>query len=327
MNGVAKPFASSPNFNWFAEAVADPRYEISLGAFGAVGQFPREPRTGVDVGVDRIVVTTETARIALNHHARLQPIAFETLSSDPEGWNPAIALCLPHAEARMSGRALWTPIGPDKGAINPSDRSMTCYDVGLDTACADILIRPSSAATRRHAALALYKKVAPDTLLERHADDVWVFETAVGRIETLHPGRRHVFANLLSKDLTHSTAAPIPDGLSPVGYVLPPNPRHCRAEDAASCHTAYQHLLDRFGRQDLVCLKRKVEAALEAGRSPAGLEALLDHRGLPSRAEMACVRIALRQRRWLRRQRDRPEWENAYDRPLAESALSLSGSA
>lgn len=327
MAGVASSLASSPSFNWLAEVAADPRYEISLGVFGAVGQFPREPRTEVAIGLNRIVAATETARIALNHHASLQPIAFETLSSDPEGWNPAIALCLPHAEARMSGRALWTPIGPDMGAIDPLDRSMTCYDIGLETAYADIFIRPSSAATRRQSALALCKKIVAATLLERHADDVWVFETAVGRIETLHPGRRHIFANLLSMDLTHSTAAPIPDGLLPVGYVLPPNPRNSRPDDAASCHNAYQHLLDRFGRQDLVCLKRKVEDALEADRSPADLETLLGHSGPPSRAEMACVRIALRQRRWLRGKRDRAGWEDAYDRPLAESALSLPESA
>jgi hypothetical protein len=324
MDGAARSLASSPNLNWLAEVVADPRYEISLGAFGAVGQFPREPRTGVDVGVNRVAAATETARIAFTHHPRLQPIAFETLSSDPEGWNPAIALCLPHAEARMSGRTLWTPVGPDKGAIDPLDRSMACYDIGLDLACADIFIRPSSAAGRRHSALARYKKIAVASLLERHVEDVWVFETAVGRIETLHPRRRHIFANLLSKELTHSSAAPIPDGLLPVGYVLPPNPRHARSEDAASCHADYQQLLDRLGIRDLVRLKRKVEDALEAGRSPAALATLLDHSGPPSRAEMACVRIALRQRRWLHRQRDRSEWEEAYDRPLAESALSLS---
>lgn len=320
MGGVAGSTAFSASFDWLAEAVADQRYEMSLGAFGAVGHFPREARTSLDITVDRIVAMTDSASIAFDRREGLQAIAFETLSSDPEGWNHAVALCLPQEDARMSCRSQWTPLGPDTGAIDPAGRPLDCFDIGLDTLYADILIRPSSGVGQRQtAATVRVREITLDSLAAHYPDDVWVFETAIGRIETSQPRRRHILPSLLSNDLTHANAAPIPEGMVPLGYVFPPSPRHAQPDEAANCHAEYQRLLDRFGRPDLVRLKRAVERALDRGRPPEYVQNVLRHAGQPSRAELACIRIALRQRRWSLGVRDRPEWEEAYDRPLAES--------
>lgn len=323
MNCAAASLPCFPNFDWLAEAVSDPSYEISLGAFGAVGQFPDEPRTHVEIGPDRIFAATATARIALNRHDSLRPIAFETLSSDPEGWNHGIALCLPNSDALMSGRTLFTSIGPDTDAIDSSERGMCRYDLGLGTAYADICIRPLSGTADSFSTM-VGEKVNANALDGRFADCVWVFETSLGRIEARHPGRCHILPQLLSADLSHSIAVPIPTGFVPVAYVFPPNPR--RARNAEGSYSAFQRLLDLFGDPDLVRCKRAVELAVEQDRQPKEMGALLKHSGRLSRAELACIRIALRQRRWLRGERDRPAWEDAYDRPLAERFVSHSPS-
>lgn len=310
--------SSSPcNVDWLADAVADPNYEISLGAFGAVGQFAREPRIDLEVGADRIIAATATSRIALNLRDTLRPIAFEMLSSDPEGWNCAIAICLPECDARMSVRSQWTAIGADVRAVYASDRSMLCYDIGLATSFADVLIRTCSFSGRRSSAPVRGKHPALDALASCYRNDVWVFETALGRIETLHPTRRHILPNLLSMGMTHSTVAPIPSGLVPLGYLFPLNPRHACPHSAVSCHNTFQALFDRFGRPELVHWKRKLERALDQGRVPEHVHAMLGHPGPLSRAELTSIRVALRQRRWLRGERDHPDWEIAYDKPLA----------
>lgn len=323
MNGAATSRHCFPHFDWLAEAVSNPSHEISLGAFGAVGQFPGGPRTVVEIGPDRIVAATATACIALNPGENLRPIAFEILSSDPEGWNHGIALCLPDRDALMSGRTLFTLIGPDMEAIDNSEQGICRYDLGLGTAYADICIRPLPG-TADAFSTRVGEKVNANALDGRFADCVWVFETSLGRIEARHPGRCHIVPQLLSADLSHSMALPIPTGFVPVAYVFPPNPR--RARNAEGSHSAFQRLLDRFGDPDLMRCKRAVELAIEQDRQPKEIGAMLKHSGRLGRAELACIRIALRQRRWLRGESDRPAWEDAYDRPLAESSVSYSPS-
>lgn len=306
-------------FDWLAEAVADPTHEVSLGAFGAVGQFPRGPRTTVDAGIDNVVVVTETARMKLKRHDGLRPIAFETLSSDPCGWNIVIALCLPFAEADMSTRTRWSALGPDTDAIDPVARMMACFDVGLGNKHADILVRPGSSAARRFCAKSVGKEIGPDMLAGLLADEDWIFATGLGRIETSHAARRHILPQLLSKGTTHVKDAPIPDGYVPVGYVFPLNPRKASTEDAENRHDTWERMLDRFGEPELVRWKRSVQRALTMGVPPASVNYLVTHAGPPGRAEITGLRIALRQRRWLRRGPIRPEWETLFDPALGRN--------
>jgi len=306
-------------FGWLAEAVADPIHEVSLGAFGAVGQLPRGPRTSVDTGNDYVVVATETARMKLKRHDGLRPIAFETLSSDPYGWNIVIALCLPFQEAEMSTRTRWSALGPDTGAIEPAARMMACFDVGLGNAQADILVRPSSPAARRFCAESVGKGIGADMLAGLLADEDWIFATGLGRIETSYAVRRHFLPQLLSKGITHVKDAPIPEGYVPVGYVFPLNPRNALTEDAENHHDTWERVLDRFGEPELVWWKRTVQRALATGIPPASVNYLVTHAGPPGRAEITSLRVALRQRRWLRRGPVRPEWEALFDPALGRS--------
>jgi hypothetical protein len=299
-----------------AEAVADPSHEVSLGAFGAVGQFPRGRRTVIDVNDDHVVSATDMARMRLERHHGLRPVAFETLSSDPYGWNSVIALCLPVGEADMSIRTRWSAIGPDTEAIDPPARMTAAFDVGLGNRHADVLMRPSSSAARRFCAEALGKRIGADMLAGLLVDEDWIFATGLGRIETSHAARRHILPQLLSKGITHVKDAPIPDGYVPVGYVFPLNPRKASTEYAEQYHDTWERVLDRFGEPELVRWKRSVQQALTAGIPPASVNCLVTHTGPPGRAEITSLRVALRQRRWLRREPIRPEWETRFDSAL-----------
>lgn len=303
-------------FDWLAEAVADPSHEVSLGAFGAVGQFPRGRRTLIDVNEDHFVVVTDTACMRLERHHGLCPIAFETLSSDPYGWNSVIALCLPVGDADMSIRTRWSAVGPDTEAIDSAARTTASFDVGLGNRHADILVRPNSPAARRFCAESVGKRIGADMLAGLLADEDWIFATRLGRIETSHAVRRHILPQLLSKGITHVKDAPIQDGYVPVGYVFPLNPRRASSDDAINQFDAWERVLDRFGEPDLVRWKRSIQRALTTGMPPASVKYLVAHAGPPVRAEVTSLRIALRQQRWLRREPIRPEWETLFDPAL-----------
>lgn len=305
----AKP---SSEFALLKAIVADPKFEVSLGAYGAVGQIAREPRLFVDAGSDQVVAATETSSVSLRRHAGLRTIAFEILSSDPEGWNSAVAMCLPERDARMSARTQLT-MNQDTDAIFEANRKNYIYDMGVGKPYADIWVRAASGN--------LPDVVSDGDVLGHFLDRddcVWIFDTALGRIETRDRRRRHLVPQLLATNDTHSRTAPIPTGFVPVGYAFPPNPRHPETEDASGTYFMFQDLLDQFGVTDLVKLKRRVERALDVGEPVAKLKALLDHPGPPTRMEIDCIRVALRQRRWLRGGERSTEWEEAFDRPLSQ---------
>ncbi|MCY1299202.1 hypothetical protein D9M70_487230 [compost metagenome] len=239
------------------------------------------------------------------------------LSSDPEGWNSAVALCLPERDARMSARTQFTMVNQDTGSIFEANRQKYTYDIGLGKRYADVRVRAGSGGLP-----AIVGCRNNDELLGHllECDDcVWIFDTALGRIETRDRRRRHLVPQLLASNDTHSRTAPIPVGFVPVGYAFPPNPRHPDTEDGPDSYFLFQDLLDQFGVPELVRLKRRVERALDVGEPVANLKTLMSHPGSPTRMETDCIRVALRQRRWLRGGERSIEWEEAFDRPLAQA--------
>lgn len=314
--------AADPNsaFSLLVAMVTDPKAEVSLGAYGAIGQFAREPRIFVELEGDRVVAATETSSISLRRHENLRAIAFEVLSSDPAGWNGLVAICLPEHDARMSARTELTIVDQDEDAIFPGDRTGATHDIGVGKAYADICVRAYSGDLRAEGN-PLPKGEFLTQLLQRD-DCVWIFNTALGRIETRDRRRRHFIPQLLAGNETHSRGAPIPPGFVPVGYAFPPNPLHPETENRAASHHSFQALLDLFGVSGVVAFKRRLELALDVGTPLAGLQAVLDHSGSPTRMEIECIRVALRQRRWLRDGPRVPEWEEAFDRPLARTVSS-----
>lgn len=316
-------------FDWLAEIIGDPSFAISIGAFGAVGQFSRGRRVRVCVERNRLVAVTPSASIVLEAHRNLRIVAFETISSNPQGWNTAAALCLPEADARMSRRGVWTSLGPDVRAIEGQGDDRDCcdaHDVGLGNDYVDVLVRPCCAASREHAVSLQGSNIPVEELEGWFVDDLWVFDTRLGRLEARHRGNRHIIAQLLSGPSTYANGVPIPQGFVPVGYVLPPNPLHEQGERARALYADCRNMLNRFGVPELNRWKRKVETALDDNWPPSEMHSLLEHSGPPSRTDMACLRIALRQRRWLQGRADRVSWEEAFDPALARTISQIAPS-
>ena len=81
-------------------AIADPDTQWSLGTFGAIAEFSRDPDEPVTLRQSDDAVSAVTARggIAIQHHPRDRALASESITKS--GWNQRIALCLPMPTAR-----------------------------------------------------------------------------------------------------------------------------------------------------------------------------------------------------------------------------------
>ncbi len=80
------------------EALADPGTAWSLGSFGAIAEFMRDPDEATSPLPDgRMGLSTERGAIALAPSPDLRPVAYETAVAT--GWNHAVALCLPRRVA------------------------------------------------------------------------------------------------------------------------------------------------------------------------------------------------------------------------------------
>lgn len=240
---------------------------------------------------------------------RLRPgaqlLAFETLSSDPRGWNHGIALCLPGAADSPS--ALVTRLG-DGDPVDPSDHGRPVLDLGLGQGPVRALFRPDSDAA--FAAEGLRWDEATPIL--GPLPGWWIVDTPVLRAERRGGAgvALHSVPQALVTGRTHAETTPVPPGLMPVAHVFPPHPARQQpgqpmAFDPAR-HAGFQAILARHGRPDLWALKRDVIGQLAAHRfdPPA-----TDRHGA------TVVRVALRQHAHLHGRPPR-NWLEAFDLPL-----------
>lgn len=286
------------------EQLADPGCAWSLGSYGAVAAFCRDPGEAVQTLADgRIGLVTGRGAVALTASPDLRPFAYETGFSD--GWSQAIALCLPVDASAMSRRAVLTELGPDVAAARPQDRAATLFDLGLGLDAVDACVRVTEpeAIDRLRAEVGRPILAAGDTLgpalvaLSPHR----VFVARFGRIEVYTPippaggatppgPHSHVLPRLLRLRRTHAATAPIPPGFVPCASLHPAHP--CRdgsgravAFDAGR-HRAFGRLLDAWGDPALAALRH----AVLAGREP-------DPRSVTGRAARSALRAARAQRR------------------------------
>lgn len=241
--------------------------------------------------------------------ARLRPggrlLAFETLSSDPTGWNHGLAICLPLGEGaplRMLRRV------SDSDAIERVDRGRLALDLGLAQGPSRALFRPDDPA-----GFATEGREWPEAAPALEPlSGVWIIDTPVLRIERRLPRGIgiHTVAQALASGATHAVTTPVPAGLVPVAHVFPPHPGRLAPGAPAPFDTArhqqFQSLLERFGRPDLWALKQQVSAQLAEGRfDPPEVD----------RHGAAVVRVALRQHARLHGAPPQA-WLARFDRPL-----------
>lgn len=243
------------------------------------------------------------SRHRLRPGARL--LAFETLSSDPRGWNHGIALCLPECAVNLSGRVMRLI---DDDPVDAADCGRPVLDLGLGQGPVRALFRPDSDAAFATEGMG-WDDAAP---ILGPLPGWWIVDTPVLRAERRGNAgvALHSVPQALASGRTHAETTPVPPGLIPVAHVFPPHPaRHNPGQPMTFDpirHARFQAILARHGHPDLWALKRDVIRQLVAGRfdPPA-----TDRHGATA------VRVALRQHVHLH---GCPpcDWLAAFDRPL-----------
>lgn len=277
----------------------------SLGTFGAIAEFTRDPGEPVMLARSAESVSAVTARggLRLLAHPDLRLVASETPTT--VGWTQRVALCLPREACAMSQRTGLTEIGADHDALRAEDRSAILFDLGLSTLQVDVCVRSGDpdvvAVLRRHSGASLFDREIMQVMLK--ASPHRVFISRIGRAEIFQPipppdGRSpdgphtHVLAKLLAHGLTHAATDPVPEGWVPCAHIFPPHPLRDqlgRPHPFQARHDTFQHLLARYGDPDLVALKRRIVELVQSGQEPTSA-------GLPSdRVARATIRVTLRQ--------------------------------
>jgi hypothetical protein len=290
--------------------LADSETAWSVGSFGAIAEFMRNPDEPVKTGSGEKAISALTAKGGLRivSHPELRPFASESLTT--QSWSQRVALCLPEQVAAMNQRAELTELGPDNESVRDEDRSGILFDIGLGTTQVDACIRSNDpeviAALRCHAGKSVFATDSGAMGVILHANPHRVFMSRLGRVEVFQPippaggkspdgPHTHVLPKLLAHHRTHAATEPVPVGWIPCAHLYPPHP----ARDGlgrnrpfqVNRHTIFQNLLSRYGDPASAALKRRVIYLVMAGHGPVGTGIDDD------RLSRAAVRVTLRQLR------------------------------
>ncbi len=175
-----------------SEMLADPEAAWSLGSFGAIAEFVRDPdEDWAALFGGRLGLATGRGAIALTPIPDLRPLAYETAFSS--GWNHAIALCLPERNCAMAGRTVVTELGPDEAAARPEDRPGILFDLGLGLRAVEACVRTADPETlaclRAGLGQPLFAPGNPAAARLVASSPHRVFVTRIGRIEVFTPIR------------------------------------------------------------------------------------------------------------------------------------------
>jgi hypothetical protein len=293
---------------FLAEQVADSEVAWSLGTFGALAEFTREPDEPVALDRDDGAVSVVTGRGALRiaRHPELRPIASE--SPTAESWSHRVALCLPEGSCAMSGRTEFSEVGLDREAPREEDRAGVLFDLGLGALQADFHVRSGDpeiiAALRACTGKSVFSPGSGAMKVILAANPHRVFVSRLGRVEVYQPippaggkspsgPHTHVLPKLLAHGRTHSANEPLPTGWVPCAHFYPPHPQRdafgSRRPFQPQRDREFQMLMARYGDPRLLDIKRSVTEAVAADRGPPDAPMTADRFG------RAAVRIALRQ--------------------------------
>jgi hypothetical protein len=297
----------SESFEFLAAHFGNPETQWSLGTFGALAEFVRDPEERARIEREALSVSAVTLRggIRLTRTFGMRIVAFETTTR--EAWSQRVALCLPEGGCAMSRRTHLTELGPDRDALRDEDRGAILFDIGLGALQSDLCIRVADReiikSLKPYLGRPVFEPGNPVISIIVAASPHRVFISRVGRIEVfqLIPDNggssptgphTHVLPDLLRHRRTHAATEQIPEGWVPCAHMYPAHAArdqmgHNRPFDAAR-HAAFQEILRRFGDPSLVALKQRIITAVQNGEEPAGVK-------VHSRFARANVRVTLRQ--------------------------------
>ena len=291
-----------------AAQMADHETQWSLGTFGAIAEFARNPGEPVELSrtdADLVAVTSRGGiRIAPREDMRL----FASESTTRQSWSQRVSLCLPENRCAMSGRTALTALGQDDEALREQDREAVLFDLGLGALQVDACVRIAdpevTAKLLSCARRSLFEPGNPAMMIILGASPHRVFISRLGRIEVFQPippadgkspngPHTHVLPKLLRLRRTHAATEPVPDGFVPCAHLYPAHPTRDafgrgRPFDGGR-HAAFQSILSAFGDPASVALKQRIIAAIAAGADPTSV-AVTDHR-----FARTAIRVAVRQ--------------------------------
>ena len=301
---MSKPSAT---IDLLHQQIADADTQWSLGTFGGIAEFSRDPDEKVTLTRSATGGAAVTARggIAIDASDGCRPFAFESITKT--GWSQRVALCLPVNACAMGRRTVLTELEADHEAFKPEHRESILFDLGLGALQADFCVRIDDddmvTQLRHHTGRSVFDPESPAMGLLLQANPHRVVISRIGRIEVYQPipppsGRSpegphtHVLPKLLKSGRTHAAPEPIPEGWIPCAHLYPPHPTRDGGApewfDAAR-HKSFQRMIESFGLPDGVAVKRRIMDALEADEPPSILAIAHDRHARTN------VRIALRQ--------------------------------
>lgn len=266
-------------FALIADLVEDPANGWSIGSFGAIGEFVREPDEPATVrrSSDRIEITTARGAIRVVDTG-LAGVAWDSLSSDGDTWGHALAFCV--SKTDTAGKVV-RDLCMDRDAIREEDRSARLFDLGVGCGCITMAARTRDAeliaaldAAQGRAVLGV-PGIMPVIL---RAQPHRVLLSPAGRIEVYQPipmadgkspegPHTHLLPKLIAKDRPHSSNTPIPDGWQSALSMHPKSPWRTmmgkRHPFETNTDAAFAPLLSRFGLEADAQVERALIAALD----------------------------------------------------------------
>ncbi len=318
------------SFDFLAAQMADHETGWSLGTFGAIAEFTRDPDEPTTLSRTGTCLAAVTARGGV----RVEPCEgmrlFASETTTRESWNHRIALCLPEDACAMNRRAVLTELGPDTAALREQDRGAALFDLGLDALQADLCVRVAdqevAAQLRSHCGWALFAPGNPAIRVILAASPHRVFVSRLGRIEVFQPipaaegsspdgPHTHVLPKLLAHRRAHAATEQVPDGFIPCAHLYPAHPAkdasgRARPFDGAR-HDAFQQMLRDFGDPRT----RTPSSSACSRRWPPGRIPPSSHfRAIASCGRMCGSRCGSSRRRTSPCRRSRGGWR-AHERP------------
>lgn len=316
-------------FKQLRQWASDPSHGWSIGSFGAIGEFVRDPDEPCDIASNSHSFTfrTERGAIRVENNPDLIPFAWDTLSSDGESWGHSLALCCP---LTATPPPVIQALGPDSDAIKPEDQSSYLFDLGVGTGQIRMALRsddPALVAAMQQSEgrsflnnMDLMREVLraqPNRVLLSPAGRIEVYQNVPPPDGKSPEGpHTHLLAKLVPLNRPHSANTPIPDTLQAALYFHPQSPwrnllgeRHDYRPAAAEF---FQPYLDLFGLESDQEIANAVTKAVIKGVSPQSFIWPDTRRGR-TKARITLRRLATQNLK------DIDAWRSLYDRFQADA--------
>jgi hypothetical protein len=318
--------------SFLAHAVDDHRNGWSIGTFGAIGEFARDPEEPIQRSVEpnELKIISSRGAMRVEPCAGLQAVAYDTLSADGETWGVAVAFCLAAKEEAAQG--VVHRLGADREALRAQEQNGILFDLGIGMGHVRMCVRAMDRALIQaldaiegRALLSVQGKAAGELI--RETSPVRVMLSPIGRIEVYasipppngkspNGPHTHLLPKLIASRRTHSANAPIPAGQQPVLMLHPQSPWRDamgnRTPFDADLNAQFEHCLALYGLAEDRRVRSAVESAVRAQASPDGFDTPVSRRGRIQ------LRIALRRLAQQSRDGTVAGWLARFD-PAAEN--------